>query len=388
MVKIINYGKHHIDKKDINAAIKQLKSNSITQGKKINEFEKKLCNKINAKYCCVTSNGTASLHLIALALGWKKNDIIITTPLSFLATSNCIEYVGASTAFVDIDPKSYCIDPIKVENKIKELKVKKKKVKAIIAVDFAGNPCDWIKLKKIAIKYNLKLINDFCHSLGAEYEGTIKYSLKYADVASLSFHAVKNITTGEGGAVLTNNKKLNDKISILRSHGIERNNYKIKKKGLWYNEMRSIGYNYRLTDFQCALGISQLSKLKKFISKKRKIAKLYDEVFRDNSNFCIPKSTKNSKHAYHLYPLQINFKKFKISKKNFFKKMYLNGIKLQVHYIPIHYQPYYKKKYSYKKGDFPVAEKFYENEVSLPIFYDLNIQTQKKILKIIKKILI
>ena len=378
---MINYGKQHIDENDINAVIKILKSKYLTQGPTVKIFEDKLKNYMGAKYCCALSNGTAALHLAGLSLGWKKNDYIITTPLSFLATSNSILYCGAKPIFIDINKDTYNIDENLIEDKIINLKKKKIRIKALIATDFAGNPCNWKKLKHLSKKYNFKLINDNCHALGAKYHNDGKYAQKYADITTHSYHPVKQITTGEGGALFTNDKKIFNKVNILRTHGIIKKN----KKNPWYYEMHSLGFNYRLTDFQSALGISQLKKLKKFIKKRQEIASVYDKCFLNNDLIKTPTVSKFIKHAYHLYPILIDFSKIKKTKKMLFSFLKKNNISLQVHYIPIHLQPYYKKNFGYKLKDFPNVEKFYEQEVSLPIYYSLKKSEILKVARLINK---
>ena len=380
---MISYGRQFIDGKDIKSVVKVLNSRLITQGPIVSRFEKELCKKLGYRYASVVSNGTAALHLISLAMGWRKGDIVLTTPISFLSTSNSIVYAGAKPEFVDIDKDSYTIDTKKLENKIKFLKKNKKRIKAIVCTDFAGHPCDWPTLKKFSKKYNLRLINDNCHSLGAKINSDQKYSSKFSDCTSLSFHPVKAITTGEGGAVLTNDKRFDSKIKLLRSHGMEKKN----PEEMWKYEMKELGYNYRISDFQCALGVSQLRKLNKFIRKRKTIAKIYDRAFKNIENITIPKTKKNYSHAYHLYPLKINFKKFGITKKLFFRKMKKNNILLQVHYIPIYHQPFYKKNFKFKISEFSVSENFYNEEVSLPIYYSLKAIEQKKVIKNIKKLL-
>jgi UDP-4-amino-4,6-dideoxy-N-acetyl-beta-L-altrosamine transaminase len=384
---MIGYGRQHIDPADIRAVTKVLKSNLITQGLQINKFENALKSKFGAKYCTVVSSGTAALHLTAKALGWKKGDIVLTTPMSFLATANCILYSGAIPVFVDIKKSTYNIDENKLVEKIINLKSKAKKVVAIIATDYAGNPNDWTILQSIAKKYNLCLINDNCHALGASFKNNSKYAIKYADIVTQSFHPVKHITTGEGGAVFTKDKNIDKKIRRLRTHGIV-NDPKFMKSnhGPWYYEMHELGYNYRITDFQCSLGASQLKKLNKFVKRRREIAKIYDKELSNKNIFITPKTSINCRHAYHLYPLQIDFNKIKITKKKLFEKFKKHGIQLQVHYIPIHLQPFYKKKFGFKRGDFPVAENFYEKEVSLPIYYSLKNSQVYKIIRLLKKI--
>ena len=369
---MISYGKQSIDQSDIDCVIEVLKSDWLTQGPAVELFESHLKTYFGSNHACVVSNGTAALHLVGLALGWQKDDIIITTPITFLSTANCILFSGSQPDFADIDHCSYTINPNLVEEKIKYHISRGKQVKAVIGVDYAGHPCDWKSLRILADKYGFKLVNDNCHALGASYFGNIKYAVKYADIVTQSFHPVKNITTGEGGAILTNDFEIDNKVKSLRTHGINKNVKEYSKnEGPWYYEMVELGYNYRITDFQCALGINQLKKLNHFIDKRREIAFKYDESFADNDNLTIPKSDNNIKHAYHIYPLKIHFSSINISKQDFFNKLLSLGIRLQVHYIPVHLQPYYQTNYNFKSGDFPVAEDFYKKEVSLPIFYDL-----------------
>ena len=381
----LSYGKQFISNKDIDVVKRVLKSNFITQGPQVSLFEKKISAKFGSKYTSVFSSGTAALHVLAIALNWGKKDTIVTTPITFLASSNCILYSGAKPDFVDINQISYTIDVNKLEHKLKNLKKTGKKIKAVIAVDYAGNPCDWKSLRFLANKYSFTLINDNCHAIGSKYRNSSKYAIKYADFVTHSYHAVKNITTGEGGAILTNLKSYKDKFDQLRSHGVEKNNK--KDVGPWYYEMKKLGFNYRLTDIQCALGINQLESLNFRIRKRRVLAKNYDKAFKNIENFKIPKTLHGRQSSYHLYPLQFNFKKKKISKISFFKKMKKKNINLQVHYIPIYKQPYYKK-YNFKKKNYPNSENFYQNVFSIPIYPELKNKDQKFIISEIKKCLL
>ena len=376
---MITYGKHFIDKADKKAVLSTLASGWLTQGPKVIQFESEIKKKFGSKYCSVVSNGTAALHLIAIALGWGKNDTILCSPISFISGANSALYVGAIPDFVDIDKKTYNIDILKLEKKIISYLKKQKKIKAIVVTDFAGNPANWSSLRKISKKYKIKIINDNCHALGAGYKKDTKYAIKYADVVIHSYHPVKNITSGEGGAILTNDKKLYSKVNRLRSHGIKRSNVS------WFYEMIEIGYNYRLTDIQSALGVSQLKKLDKFVKKRNQIAKIYSQNFNSNI-FKKPEINENNLHSFHLYPLLIKFNKLKITKSLFLKKLLAVGIRLQVHYIPTYLHPFYKKKFKFKKNDFPISENFYKEEVSLPIYYSLRKYEAYKVINSIEKI--
>ena len=380
---MINYGKQYLDKKDISAVVSVLKSDWLTQGPKVKEFETSLKNFFGAKYCSVVSNGTAALHLAVKAMGWKKGDYVFTTPNSFLATSNSILYVGAKPIFIDIDPLTFNINVKKLEEKIKINKKKGRRLVGIIATDYAGQPCDWKSLKIIGRKYGLKLINDNCHAIGASFYKNKKYACKYADVVTQSYHPVKNLTTGEGGSILTNHKAIDKKVKLLRSHGV----IKKKNKSPWSYEMQDLGFNYRLSDMSCALGLSQLKKVNKFIRKKQKIAQIYDKAFQNIKNIKIPLIKKNIQHSYHLYPLRIEFDKFKISKESFFRILRKKNINLQVHYIPIFLQPFYKKNFKFNVKDLKNSIKFYKEEISLPIYYSLKRKEINYVINQIKKIL-
>ncbi len=371
---MINYGKHYINNDDIKTVNKVLKSNFLTQGPVVDLFQKKIKNFFKSKYCTVVSNGTAGLFIAGKTLNWKKQDRIITPSITFIASANAISLCGAKPIFVDIDPKTYNIDPNLVE---KELKKNKGKIKAVVAVDYAGHPCDWRSLKYLANKYNFKLINDNCHALGAKINGDYGYAVKYADIIVQSYHPVKNFTTGEGGALLTNSNKLNQKFLEIRNHSMIRN----KKFFPWIYKIYEPGLNFRLTDIQSALGISQISKLKQFVKQRNIIAKTYTNKFQNYSCLKTPNVIKNYYHSYHLYPLQINFKKIHKSKNKLFDFMRRKNIKLQVHYIPVHLQPFYRKICGLKKGDLPNSENFYEQQISLPIYPSLSKNSINKVIK-------
>ncbi len=375
----ISYGKQSIDSQDIKRVIKSLKSNYLTQGPAVKEFEKKLSKNFKCKFSTVLSNGSAALYLIGKILGWKAGDVIAVPPITFISSVNSVEHCGAKPLFIDINLNDYCMDPIKLEKEL--VRDKKKKIKAAVITDFGGQPAQWEKFYALKKKYKIILINDNCHAMGSSIKLDKGYATKYADFATLSFHPVKAITTGEGGAILTNNKKMNEKAALLREHGIVRKNGRH-----WDYKVFNLGYNFRLPDLNCALGISQLRKLKKFVERRKKISAIYDNLFSDKEKFIIPKKIKDTVNSYHLYPILINLKKIKKTKEKIIKEFLKNKIKLQVHYIPINTQPFYKKKYGLNKNNYKNSIIFFKSCVSLPIYYDLNDRQINYIEKICKKI--
>ena len=385
--KVYHYGKQHIEEDDIQAVVDVLRSDRLTQGPKIHEFEERLSDKLGAPFCSATSSGTAGLHLIALGLGWKPGDVVITSPMTFPATANCIIYAGATPDFADIDPLNYTLDPAKVEERILNHQSEGRTVRAVIGVDYAGNPCDWDGLARLAKHYNFQLVNDHCHAIGSMYNGDQHFAAKYADAVSLSFHPVKHITTGEGGAIITRHKWLDEKIKALRSHGVVKDPRVLSKHdGPWYYQMTELGFNYRITDVQCALGISQLAKLDRFLRERRMIAALYDKAFTGDQRFAIPAVRQHSLHAYHLYPLVINTVGSNMSKAEMFDRLHGKGIDCQVHFIPVHSHPYYENRYGFKTGDFPIAEEFYRREVSIPMYPGLTSDDVEYITSSIKSV--
>ena len=370
---MLTYGRQLVDEDDIQAVVSVLKGDWITQGPVIEKFETELSKKTGARCVSVVSSGTAALHLTGISLGWRAGDIILTSPISFLATANCIVYSGATPDFVDIDPITHHIDPNRLEEKIKRLQSAGKTVKGAIIVDYAGHPADWVDFRYIADRYGLQLVNDHCHAFGAEYKGDPHYVARYADVAILSFHPVKHITSGEGGAVVTNHEELNEKVRQLRAHGVIRNEKDVGNNNEpWKYEMVDLGFNYRITDIQSALGLSQLNKLDKFIKRRREIAKYYNHYLGACNNLVCPTERDWATHAYHLYPIQLDFDQIGISRTALFKGMEASGVRLQVHYIPIHLQSYYQNNYGFKFGDYPISESFYQKTISLPMYVGLN----------------
>jgi len=378
-MNIIPYGRHFLDKTDIESVIRVLKSDRITQGSMVQKFESAIAERCGCKYAVVVSSGTAALHLACLAAGLKKGDEAITSPITFLATSNAIIYTGAKPVFADIDYETANISPQEILRHING------RTKAILPVHFAGLPADMEKISQIARKRRLIVIEDACHALGAEYKGKKIGSCWYSDMTVFSFHPVKAITTGEGGAVTTNNRRLYQKLLALRSHGVYKDR-KALKKGPWYYEMRHLGFNYRITDFQCALGISQLKKLDRFLNRRRQIAAIYDKELAMARDFfkLPPLEYPDRKHAWHLYLLRLKRHKGTLSRKNLFRLLFSKGVGVQVHYIPVYRQPFYKA-HGFSANACPLAEKYYSEVLSLPIFPDLGGSEIKYVIGILKE---
>ena len=375
--RFLSYSKQNIDKGDISSVLKVLKSDFITQGPEISNFEKNFAKYVGAKYAVACATGTAALHISCLAIELNVKSKVLTTPITFVASANCAEFVGANIDFVDIDKLNHCMSAYELEKKLK----KQKKIDLVIVVHMAGHSTDMEKIYKLKKKYKFKIIEDSCHALGGEYKKFKVGSCKFSDISTFSFHPVKPITTGEGGMVTTNDKKIYKKLLSFRTHGITKNPKEFLNKKMafdknrnvnqWYYEMSILGYNYRITDIQAALGNSQLKKIDKFTKARRKIAKAYDYGFSKNQYIQVPKVSENIKHAYHLYTLLINFKKIKNSRNEIMKKLKDLNIGTQVLYIPVHLQPYYAKKYNFKKGDFQNSETYYDTCLSIPIFTNI-----------------
>lgn len=361
-MKTIPYGRQDISESDIQAVIDVLKSDYLTQGPKIKEFEDKLAQFSGSKYALVLNSGTSALHAAYFALGLTHGDDFITSPMTFVATANAGLYLGANPLFCDIEPNMGNINSSQIESKITS------KTKLISPVHYAGHPADMEKISEIAKKYNLSVVEDASHAIGSTYKNSKTGSCKFSDITVFSFHPVKHITTGEGGAVLTNSKELYEKMQLFRSHGITKDVGKLTDKtvGEWYYEMQELGFNYRMTDIQAVLGISQLERLPEFIRRRREIASKYRNAFKDNEIFDIPQEQEYAQSSYHLFPILLK-DKFVDKRKDFFDFLRANNIWVQVHYIPVHLQPFYKKR-NWKTGDFPEAVKFYEKEISLPMY--------------------
>ena len=390
--RFLPYSRQFISKEDIKKVVKVLKSDFITQGPEILNFEENFAKYVGSKYAVACATGTAALHISCLALGINKKSKVLAPAVTFVASTNCADFLGANVDFVDIDKHTHCISIEDLERKLKQ----NKKVDLVIVVHLAGHSSDMKKISILKKKYKFNLIEDSCHALGGKYDKSKVGSCDYSDISTFSFHPVKPITTGEGGMVTTNNKKIYEKLILYRTHGIHKNSKKFtnfalgfdrnKEPNRWYYEMLELGYNYRLTDIQAALGSSQLKRIDKITKKRNEIANFYKKELKDISCVTLPVASKKIYHAYHLFTVLFDFKKLKISKNFFMKKLAQHGIGSQVLYIPVFLQPYYKKKYNFKQRNFPNAMHYYENALSIPIFYDITKKELKKVTNTIKKL--
>jgi UDP-4-amino-4,6-dideoxy-N-acetyl-beta-L-altrosamine transaminase len=379
--KKIPYGRQNITESDIKAVVETLQSDYLTQGPKVLEFETAFASYIGCKYAVAVANGTAALHLCALALNVKKGDRVIVPPITFAASSNCIQYCDGEVVFSDIDPETYTLD----YNKVKSLLQKHPKgyFKGMVPVDFAGYPVDLEKFRGLADEYGMWIIEDACHAPGGYFTDSngIKQFCgngNFADLAIFSFHPVKHIACGEGGMITTNNKELYDQLMILRTHGITKDPSRMHENhGGWYMEMQELGYNYRLTDFQAALGTSQLKRADEGMQRRHEIVAKYNQAFKDHPKIKIPFTAKGCFHGHHLYVIQVD------KRKELYDYLITQDILAQVHYIPTHLMPYYKNQ-GWKKGDFPVAEAYYEKCLSIPLYPSL---TNEEVEYVIDKIL-
>lgn len=373
------YGHQYIDEADINAVCEVLRSDYLTCGPKVTALEAKLCELTGAKYAVVCSNGTAALHIAALAAGVGAGDELITTPITFAASANCGLYCGARPVFADINPRTYNIDPESVREKLTE------KTKAVVAVDFTGQAVELDPLLALCHEKGIILIEDAAHSIGTKYKGKPVGSI--ADMTTFSFHPVKTVTGGEGGAVLTDSRELYERLVLFRSHGITREAELLERPsdGPWYYEQIDLGYNYRLTDIQCALILSQLDKLERFSARRREIVNRYNEAFSKLPELFVQEEIAESDTTRHLYILRIVPERLQIDRKGFFEALGAENICCNVHYIPVYRHPYYEKL-GYKEGLCPHAEKLYKEILSLPLYYSLTDQDVDDVIRAVTKI--
>ena len=373
------YGHQYIDDADIQAVTEVLKSDYLTCGPKVTALEKKLCELTGAKYAVVCSNGTAALHIAALSAGLGEGDELITTPITFAASANCALYCGAKPVFADINPATYNIDPKSVQEKITD------KTRAVVAVDFTGQAVELDTLLAMCHEKGITLIEDGAHSIGTKYNGKPVGSI--ADMTTFSFHPVKTVTGGEGGAVLTNREDLYEKLLLYRSHGITRESKLLEREsdGPWYYEQIDLGYNYRITDIQCALILSQIDKLAQFAARRREIVRKYNEAFSRIPQLFVQQEIPESDTTRHLYILRIRPELLTIDRKGFFEAMGAENICCNVHYIPVYRHPYYEKL-GYKEGLCPNAEKLYSEMMSLPLYYSLTDKDVDDVIMAVRKI--
>lgn len=377
--KNIYYGHQYIDEADIQAVVDVLRSDYLTCGPKIAELEKKLCDLTGAKYAVVCSNGTAALHIACLAAGVGAGDEVITTPITFAASANCALYCGARPVFADINAETYNIDPASVEKCVTE------KTKAVVAVDYTGQSVELDRLLQLCHEKNLVLIEDGAHVIGTEYKGRKNGSI--ADMTMFSFHPVKTVTAGEGGVILTNSEEYCRKLQLYRAHGITRDESLLKhpSDGPWYYEQLVLGYNYRMTDMQAALLISQLDKLEMFSRRRKEIVARYNEAFSGVPGIVVQKEIPESNTTRHLYILRIKPEEFSIDRRKFFDALEAERVCCNVHYIPTYYFPYYEEL-GYRKGICPNAEKLYEEIITLPLYYAMSDADVESVIKAVRKI--
>lgn len=377
--KPIYYGRQYIDQEDVDAVVASLKSDLITCGPQAEALEKKICEITGAKYAVVVANGTAALHLAALTAGFQEGDEVIVSSITFAASSNCVLYCGAKPVFADIKSDTYNIDPASVRRLITP------KTKGIIAVDFTGQAVEYEELRAICDEFGLVFIEDAAHSIGTKYKGQPVGSL--ADMTTFSFHPVKTVTAGEGGAITTNDYNMYRKLMRLRTHGITRNQEEMVNPtdAAWYNEQVELGYNYRITDFQSALLSSQLKKLPAFAARRKEIVKMYDEAFSDMPEIQIQREIPESDTVRHLYILRLNLELLRCNRREFFDALYAEKTCPQVHYLPVYWHSYYEKL-GYEKGICPNAEAFYNEVMSIPLYYVLTDEDVMGVIKAVKKV--
>lgn len=371
---MIPYGRQTIDEDDINAVVDVLKSDYLTTGPKIAEFEQAVASYTGAKYAVAISNGTSALHAACFAAGIGQGDEVITTPLTFAASANCVLYCGGTPVFADVDPYTYNIDPKDIRKKITD------KTKAIIAVHLAGQPCDMDEIHSIAQEHNLIVIEDGAHALGSVYKGKKVGCL--SDMTTFSFHPVKPITTGEGGMIMTDNEELYKRLVLFRSHGITRDNSMMtRNEGPWFYQQLDLGYNYRITDIQCALGCSQMRKLDKFLKRRRELVERYNNAFIECDNIVTPYQLPDTQSGWHLYIVQVK----NHDRKQVFETLRDKGIGVNVHYIPVYMHPYYQE-HGYKDVHCANAEEIYSHIISLPLYPGLTDDQQDYVIDTLKQL--
>ena len=384
---MIPYGRQDINQQDIDAVVEVLQSDFLTQGPMVPAFEKSIMAACNAKYAVAVNSATSALHIACLALDLSKGDWLWTTPNTFVASANCGLYCGAQVDFVDIDPSTYNLSLKALEEKLIIAEKEDKLPKVVIPVHFSGQPCDMAAIHTLSQKYGFKIIEDASHAIGGKYKGEPIGNCRYSDITVFSFHPVKIVTTAEGGMAVTNNPKLAEQLDLLRSHGITRDESLMTKPadGPWYYQQIELGYNYRMTDMQAALGVSQMQRLDQYVTTRHKLAERYNEMLKDLP-ITLPWQSEDSYSGLHLYVIRLQLDKISKTHLEVFNAMREVGILVNLHYIPVHLQPYYQEM-GFKKGQFPEAEQYYKEAISLPMFPTMTEEQQDQVVSSLKYIL-
>lgn len=384
----IPYGKQNINQQDIDAVIQVLQSDFLTQGPQVPLFEKTVAEYVGVEYALAVNSATSALHIACLALGLQKGDVLWTSPITFVASANCALYCGADVDFVDIDPQTYNLSVDALQKKLVQAKLENKLPKIVIPVHLCGQSCDMEKIHALSKEYGFRIIEDASHAIGGKYRSAYVGACKYSDITVFSFHPVKIVTTAEGGMALTNNATLAQKMDLLRSHGVTRNTALMNKEteGPWYYQQVELGFNYRMTELQAALGVSQMHRLTQFVEKRHTISNKYNEILKDLP-IILPYQIPESYSGLHLYVIRLKLDELKASRKQVFEALRAKGIGVNVHYIPVHTQPYYENL-GFKLGDFPVAEAYYDSAISLPMYPDLTDDQIQYVYESLKEVLV
>ncbi|HAS6344851.1 TPA: UDP-4-amino-4,6-dideoxy-N-acetyl-beta-L-altrosamine transaminase [Vibrio vulnificus] len=384
---MIPYGKQDINQQDIDSVVDVLNSDFLTQGPQVPAFEQSLIDHTGARYALAVNSATSALHIACLALGLGEGDWLWTSPITFVASANCGLYCGAKVDFVDIDPATYNMCPKRLEEKLIKAKAEGKLPKVVVPVHLCGQPCDMEAIAKLAKEYDFKVIEDASHAIGGKYQSLPIGNCEYSDITVFSFHPVKIITTAEGGAVMTNQKALADKMALLRSHGITRDPGQMEGEshGSWYYQQIDLGFNYRMTELQAALGVSQMKRLDDFITARHYLAERYNELLK-TLPVVLPYQLENTYSGLHLYVIRLQLDKLSLTHKEVFDALRDKGIGVNLHYIPVHTQPYYEKM-GFNTGDFPESERYYREAISLPMFHAMTEEQQDTVVEVLTEIL-
>ncbi|EIU7614418.1 UDP-4-amino-4,6-dideoxy-N-acetyl-beta-L-altrosamine transaminase [Vibrio vulnificus] len=384
---VIPYGKQDINQQDIDSVVDVLKSDFLTQGPQVPAFEQVLIEHTGASYALAVNSATSALHIACLALGLGEGDWLWTSPITFVASANCGLYCGAKVDFVDIDPSTYNMCPRRLEEKLIKAKAEGKLPKVVVPVHLCGQPCDMAAIAKLAKVYNFKVIEDASHAIGGKYQGLPIGNCEYSDITVFSFHPVKIVTTAEGGAVMTNQKALSDKMTLLRSHGITRDPEQMEGEshGGWYYQQIDLGFNYRMTELQAALGVSQMQRLDDFVAARHHLANRYNRLLQ-SLPVVLPYQLENTYSGLHLYVIRLRLDKLSLTHKEVFDALRGKGIGVNLHYIPVHTQPYYEKM-GFREGDFPESEHYYREAISLPMFHTMSTDQQDEVVRVLSEVL-